>query len=86
MLTELRKHAATSRALRRIALEKDAGMLGAIGRAGWGAAKRVGGVVAAHPGKTAVGVMGGLAGIGEGRRTAALFKPAIHRAQMGISQ
>lgn len=84
MLTELRKYAATSSALRKLALEKEAGLLGAVGKAGLGIAKRVGSYALANPLKTTTAVLGGAATIGQAKRTSALFNPAVHRAQLGI--
>lgn len=84
MLAELRKHAATSRALHRLALEKDAALLGSVMKAGLGAAKRVAAPILVHPAGSLTIGLGGAAAIGQGRRTAAQFNPAVHRAQLGI--
>jgi hypothetical protein len=84
VLTELRKHASTSSALRRLALEKEAGLLGLAGKAAMGIGKKVGATILTHPIGAATAFFGGQAALGQAKKTTALFNPASHRMQLGI--
>lgn len=82
MLRELQKHAAYSAALRRLALEKQAGLLKMVG----GGLQRAGAMALAHPIGTLVAGGGVLAAGTAGRAAYQAFKPAVQRQQLGISQ
>lgn len=79
MLAELRKHAATSAALR-----KQAGLMGMAGKAVMGVGKRVAATALAHPMKSLTLGLGTAAAVGQAKRNTALFNPASQRLQLGI--
>jgi len=81
LLAELRKHAQTSQALRRLVLAKEAGLLNAAGRmAGKGVAWGL-----AHPVKATTAVLGGAAAVGAGRKTYNNMRPGVLRQQLGMT-
>lgn len=86
MLAELKKHAVTSEALRQAAFRKEAGLLGAAGKAlGRGAAKATAWGLR-NPVKAVTGVLGGVGAVGAARNTYNNMRPEVLRNQLGMNQ
>ena len=86
LLTELRKHAAYSAALRASSITKSAGFLGATLKGVWHVAKPVVATVARHPMK-ATTLAGGMIDAGaRASQAQQAFKPEIQRLQLGINE
>ena len=84
LLTELRKHAAYSEALRTASVDKTAGLAGALLRPLWSGAKKVGLMAARNPGKTLTLGAGTMQAAAAAKAARPQFDQGIQRAQLGI--
>jgi hypothetical protein len=84
VLAELKKHAATNRALRQIALNKEAGVLSSMGKAVGRGGARVAAWGLKNPVKAVTGVLGGVGALGAARTTYNNMRPEVLRNQLGM--